>query len=363
MILTCAAIRLWVKIKLLQPRKWAWSDVSFTVALLATLVTFSDLIISVTGTSQMGIHQWDVPLSKIFSYRSLTSIAISSLMAPLSAGLIKITIFFTYIELFSTMKWVRITCYIGMGIIFTFHTISVILTSLWSFPLSIYMNADNSIRSQRLSTPAGIVGLITDIYLFIVPLVAVSMLLEMTFRKRVGIVMIFGTGFLAIVSSILSIVWRIKLDSNGDHTWNVLPLDVVIVTEQVFGIIVACTPHIAKFFRVYNVFLRTGSKIKSYMCCCCVSRKKDKSNESENNSSGYNSVEPTKRRSTKLYPGLDLTTVGGTRGGFVGGSIGGTNIDKINEETESGTGNQNSEHKHSVSQHPAEIHWAEGEKT
>lgn len=58
------------------------------------------------------------------------------------------------------------------------------------------MDADNSIRSQKLSTPAGIVGLVTDIYLFIVPLVAVSMLMEMTFRKRVGIVMIFGTGFL-----------------------------------------------------------------------------------------------------------------------------------------------------------------------
>lgn len=166
----------------------------------------------------------------------------------------------------------------------------------------------------------------------------------------------------AIISSILSVVWRIKLDSNGDHTWNVLPLDVVIVTEQVFGIIIACTPHIAKFFRVYNAVLSIGSTIKSHMCCCCVSRQEDMPKESETHSSGDNSVEPLKRRSTKLYPGLDLTTVGRTRAGSIGGSIGGTKIDNMNENMESQSRNQDSENKHSALQHPAEIHWAEGEK-
>ncbi|QSZ29966.1 hypothetical protein DSL72_004484 [Monilinia vaccinii-corymbosi] len=336
MILACAAIRLWVKIKLLpRPMKWAWSDMTFIVALLATLVTFSNMIVTVTGTGQFGIHQWDVPLSKMLSTHSLASIAIGSLMSPLSTSLIKITIFLTYIELFSSLTWVRRTCYIGIAITFAFYATVVVLTILWAFPLSVYLVPDDAIRSEKLSVPAGIVGLLTDIYLFLVPLIAVSSLKNMTIHKKIGIVMIFGTGFLAIISSILSIVWRAKINNGLDHNWDMVPLSIVIVTEQVFGIIIACTPHIAKFFRVYDFLFKAGTKIKYCICYRCGARKRRSSAEFEKSSGESDMAEtPKPHKPTKLYPGLDVSTVGGTFDRTTGTSTMGTSPDKTDNEVQ-----------------------------
>lgn len=101
----------------------------------------------------------------------------------------------------------------------------------------------------------------------------------------------------------------------------------VHLIEVTTGIIISCTPHIAKIVRTYEVSLKASlSKIVRYLCCKCVSRKGTESKESgRQGGEGPIAIKSVKaKKSTKLYPGLDISTVGGT--------IGGTKLDNIDEE-------------------------------
>ncbi|KAF7867431.1 hypothetical protein EAF04_005514 [Stromatinia cepivora] len=66
-LIICVDIRAWTIFKLLgKPIKWAWSDVTFTFGALFSSATFITLILTTTATGQVGVHQWDAPLSRIF---------------------------------------------------------------------------------------------------------------------------------------------------------------------------------------------------------------------------------------------------------------------------------------------------------
>ncbi|KAI9642390.1 hypothetical protein NHQ30_009194 [Ciborinia camelliae] len=159
------------------------------------------------------------------------------------------------------------------------------------------------------SLPTGIVGLVLDTYLFLVPLVAVSRLKNMTIRKRFAIALIFGAGFLAIITSILSIIYRARLHKYKDYTWNLTPVCAVAAAELFIGIIIACTPHIVKFLRTNEkAFIKIGSGIAYYLCYKYGFRK-----EVGVESKKFESTQQmTPNKPTKLYPALDISTQGGT---------------------------------------------------
>lgn len=133
----------------------------------------------------------------------------------------------------------------------------------------------------------------------------------------------------AIIASILSIIYRVILNRNSDHTWNAVAVWALTAGELWIGLIIACTPHFTKFFRVYQkVFARFGSVIGYWLCCCCMSwkelssrrsaarssKKFDKaSGKSSDKSEGSHISEAEKpKKHAKLYPDLDVTTVNRT---------------------------------------------------
>ncbi|KAI9642375.1 hypothetical protein NHQ30_009179 [Ciborinia camelliae] len=199
----------------------------------------------------------------------------------------------------------------------------------WSdttFALAIIAALVMFIAMIQLSVPTAAVGLGIDTYLFIVPLVAINTLKHINIQKRIAITSVFATGFLAIIASILSVVYRLILNKSGDHTWNCIPVFAVAAVELFIGMIIACTPHIAKFVRTYH---KRGSKVRSmiaYTFCCGYARMgSGKSNEA----SGGSLSTPTPKKPRKLYPGLDISTTGGT----MGGTMGGTTMDRTRTAT------------------------------
>ncbi|KAJ8059425.1 hypothetical protein OCU04_012369 [Sclerotinia nivalis] len=343
-LIICVGIRAWTIFKLLgKPIKWAWSDVTFTLGALFSLATFITLILTTTATGQVGVHQWDAPLSKIFATRSIIPLSMMGFLTPLSLGFIKITIFLTYIELFSRNRWIRISCWVGAALTGAFYLAIMIASVIFSFPHSgetyvTHLFSADSNRAIELSIPTAAVGMAIDIYLFIVPLVAVSGL-KMKRRKKIGVASLFATGIVAVIASIISLIYRAVLDKNGDHTWNLVAVWAVTSIELFVGIIIACTPHIAKFGRRYDsVFYKVGSFVKFCFCCRCISFKGVNSKKSRR-WSGWGSAKSSEVSETlhspraskasskpeKLYPGLEVTTVGGT--------IWETNNDNTDEKT------------------------------
>ncbi|KAI9642374.1 hypothetical protein NHQ30_009178 [Ciborinia camelliae] len=199
-LIICVGIRGWTIFKLLgKPIKWAWSDVTFIFGVLFSLTTFITLILAVTGTGQLGVHQWNAPLSKIFTRHNIIPQLMMGFLTPFSLGFVKITIFLTYIELFSRARWIKISCWIGASLSGAFYIAIVVASVILQFPhghetyVEHLFSADSN-RAIKLSIPTAAVGMVIDIYLFIVPLVAVSSL-NMKRRKKIGVASLFATGF------------------------------------------------------------------------------------------------------------------------------------------------------------------------
>ncbi|KAM3150403.1 hypothetical protein ABEW05_009295 [Botrytis cinerea] len=343
-IAICIFVRIWVIFKLVHPIKWAWSDIIFTFAVLTTVGSFVSILIGATGFGQTGIHSWDASVYKSISFRSRASIALGILLPPISIGLIKITIFLMYLEVFNPLKLIRTMCYIGITMVTLFYTVITILDAIWGFPLSRYYVASNTQKVQTLNLPKGIFGLITDVFLFLVPMVAVSRLKSMTMRKKMGILLIFSTGFLAVLSAGMNIYWRVYVNVHPDHFWYITAIWIVTITEHAIGLIITDTPHFARLFRNY------GSKTKFYLGCR-VARKEKETKDPVKRSEELTESDPSEeRKSRKLYPGLDVTTVGGTMG---------TVISKTYQETRT---EQDSKGQHPAAQYPADTHWAERQR-
>lgn len=119
-------------------------------------------------------------------------------MAIPALGLIKSSLFIQYYSLFWPLRWVRISVWIGA----TISTIFYIVCAIAGFILNSPWPGESmleDILSQHYSTfsrfsPAiGVVGMLVDLYLLILPIKAV-MGLNMRTSKKVGLAVVFLTG-------------------------------------------------------------------------------------------------------------------------------------------------------------------------
>ncbi|KAI9875334.1 MAG: hypothetical protein M1830_008605 [Pleopsidium flavum] len=94
-------------------------------------------------------------------------------------------------------------------------------------------------------------------------------------RRKIGILAIFMTGLLAVISSILGLVYRVRLLSSPDYEWN----QAVVIVEINVAIVCSSMPAFASFFRHFfydsayitslpsqllNRFRGSSSRFRSY---------------------------------------------------------------------------------------------------
>ncbi|MCJ1244727.1 hypothetical protein MMC30_001926 [Trapelia coarctata] len=103
-------------------------------------------------------------------------------------------------------------------------------------------------RSGPLVIMTGVVNVISDLYLIMLPIPAVWSL-NLPFRKKVGVLAIFLTGFIACISSILGLVYRADFSNSADRTWAVIPTSITTIVEMTAGILVCCMPATAAAFK------------------------------------------------------------------------------------------------------------------
>lgn len=98
------------------------------------------------------------------------------------------------------MRWVRVCCYVGAAITSIWYFPVVIATLVWTTPPRgknfVYsLISDGIFTTQKLTIPIAAVGLAIDVFLFAIPLLAVSKL-HMATKKKLGVALIFATGAL-----------------------------------------------------------------------------------------------------------------------------------------------------------------------
>ena len=165
----------------------------------------------------LGRHAWDVHLNKLLSQPSLVVCTaniylkmvcahgiqqdyITTIMAVPSLGLIKSTLFIQYYAIFWPLRWVRISVWIGASLSILFYTVIAIVAFVLNSPwpgesmLDAILSWHYSAFS-RFSIPIGVIGMLVDIYLLVLPIKAVSTLNIRT-GKKIGLIVIFLTGTL-----------------------------------------------------------------------------------------------------------------------------------------------------------------------
>ncbi len=108
------------------------------------------------------------------------------------------TLFIQYYMLFKVRRYIRISVWVGVfvfGLYFAAVTITAfILNSPWpgETPLETVFSK-HYLTFAKFAIPTGVIGMLLDFYLLLLPIPAV-MGLHMSTRKKMGILLIFATG-------------------------------------------------------------------------------------------------------------------------------------------------------------------------
>lgn len=150
------------------------------------------------------------------------------------------------------MRWLRISTYIGTLVTTAFYLGMTIAQFVFVTPRrgeTFFSHQET--RYQHLAlvvgVPSAAVGLCIDLYILVLPIIAVSQL-QLTTQRKIGVILVFLTGIMydrrapspqvrhaqcdrACLSSALSIYYRHVLGQSTDVIWNLMP---VFTVGQVF---------------------------------------------------------------------------------------------------------------------------------
>ena len=98
------------------------------------------------------------------------------------------------------MRWLRICAYIGLVVTTAFYFGMTVAQFTFGTPRPgetwySHQQTQNETNSLKMSVPQSAVGLAIDLYILILPMMAVSKL-QLPLRRKIGVALIFMTGLL-----------------------------------------------------------------------------------------------------------------------------------------------------------------------
>ncbi|KAK7959362.1 uncharacterized protein PG986_004216 [Apiospora aurea] len=189
----------------------------------------------------VGPHQWDVPV--------LT--AASVVLYALGCMAVKSTLLVFYLRIFAPQPNAKRLIWSGLVSIVVFYLISVIVTLASCLPragdggwsiLSPSRGDRCFEEDSRFAEVQGIVGALTDLYVWIVPM-TVIVKVRLSRKQKIGVYGVFATGFLFLSTHYREswLLAHLHLGSSTDHEDSVAELNI--------GIICACMLVVFVLFR------------------------------------------------------------------------------------------------------------------
>ncbi|KAI0890677.1 uncharacterized protein GGS22DRAFT_194594 [Annulohypoxylon maeteangense] len=244
--------------------KFAYDDYFCFIAwVLATV--YGALIIKSTPTAR---HAWDVPLSAIDASWIKRSAVLATIYGP-AMWFAKAAILMMYIRVFHVVRWMRWCCYIGIIFLFCAYWSLVPVSIVYNFPHRPNEHWDlalslSSIPSQLPFMIMGLVSIVSDLYILILPF-PVLLRLHISWKKKVGLGLVFITAAIGIACSCLVFYYRIVVWNNlsKDATWNVAASSLTVAIEINVAVIVSCAPAAAASYKLMAQESRFCSSIVS----------------------------------------------------------------------------------------------------
>jgi hypothetical protein len=120
----------------------------------------------------------------------------------------------------------RVCSIIGLVITGAFYGAFTIFMFYFSTPRpgELFMPRDTE-STTKIILPIAIVGLVMDVVILVLPIVAVARL-QASPKKKFAAMLVFLTGMMACISSALGLYYRTRIQANGDVTWNIVPSNI-----------------------------------------------------------------------------------------------------------------------------------------
>jgi hypothetical protein len=123
---------------------------------------------------------------------------VTVIMVTPALGFIKFSLFLQYYHLFKIVRGVGISVYIGAVLSGTFYTAvsitAIVLTSPWpGESLLDGLLSWHYVKFTDFSIPTGVIGMLVDCILLVVPIPAIWQL-QLSLRKKICVLLMFMTG-------------------------------------------------------------------------------------------------------------------------------------------------------------------------
>ncbi|KAI4087640.1 MAG: hypothetical protein LQ344_006638 [Seirophora lacunosa] len=202
----------------------------------------------------LGPRGWNIRATAVTNQFAAVSVASSELLYGPAALFAKLALFLLYLRTFGPNKRFRYVTYAAISINVAFYTATTIQTGILCVRRSseTWLQSLASPRWQSNSVPLsyehGVFGLISNIFIYCLPLPVVWQL-QMPVRRKLAVSAIFATGLLAIVASALGLYYRIEIATEVDQFWVLPPILLVSIVEVCVEIICGSMPALASSFR------------------------------------------------------------------------------------------------------------------
>ncbi|KAI0885362.1 uncharacterized protein GGS22DRAFT_163511 [Annulohypoxylon maeteangense] len=227
------------------------ADDWFSVAALIIDIGFSATVI-LSVRRGMGIHDWAVDDST--SWRIVKMEYISSLINPIACVLVKVTLILFYRRVFTmNYKWFKYAWYSLFCSIIAHATAAFIGSVFQCIPPSyswerVRLNHSAQgfcgVNNDALAMASNIMVIVIEVGLFILPITMLSRL-QLKCSQKIGLMLIFGTGVLAIAAECVQLRYQILGSQSGvDGNWIIADIYLWAVIENSIGLICACLPII-----------------------------------------------------------------------------------------------------------------------
>ncbi|KAI3326822.1 hypothetical protein HD806DRAFT_488300 [Xylariaceae sp. AK1471] len=256
LMLVFLALRIYTRMKFTRA---LGVDDYLSLAAGASITAYTGLTFSLFG-NPLGRHQWDVRLSHFnasFLERTLSSIVLFAL----SALFVKTALLVLYLRVFSPDRSARIMIWAGITTIVVFYIVTIIINIRFCVPISMTTPVPDpqewakKLKASTCSQPVynlnaavGLFGVVSDLYVLIIP-VSMVFRLRLPRNRKLGIQAIFLTGLLAVALSLTSATYRFAQLNSFDFTWDSIPSYTLRAAELNIGLICSCLPVVFVIFK------------------------------------------------------------------------------------------------------------------
>ena len=138
-------------------------------------------------------------------------------------GLIKLTIFLFYLEVFWPLKWCRWVIYIGASLSSAFYLSMTVVQFYFMTPrpgetIAKHFGGKLAAQVTHLSIPTSSVGLAIDILLLIIPMRAVIQL-HMVKRKKIRLILTFLVGIMSVIAILVDLGQELEANREQGNNW------------------------------------------------------------------------------------------------------------------------------------------------